>query len=207
MRKIRRLSREESQARTRELLMRSAARCFARLGFDGAAVDEIAETAGFSRGAFYSNFADKDEIFLALLQRHLDRDISDFEQILSTSDGFEVLADKVAARYRELGDNPDWCLLMAEFQLRVSRADRRDDAFAQAYAAYRTTLSRLIEQAFAKFGRTASLTPAEIAVTLIALSHGLALERAASKNAIPMALTGQAMKALLTGVSIGQELR
>lgn len=204
MRKTKRLNREESQARTRELLMRSAASCFARLGFEGASVDEIAETAGYSRGAFYSNFADKDEIFLALLQRHLDRDIRDFEAMLLTSDGFEVLAEQVAARYRELGDNPDWCLLMAEFQLRVSRADKGDDAFAHAYADYRKTLSRLIEQTFVKFGRKASLTPAEIAVTLIALSHGLALERAASKSAIPMALTGKAMKALLTGVLIGK---
>ena len=201
MRKTKRLNREESQARTRGLLMRSAASCFARRGFDGASVDEIAESAGFSRGAFYSNFGDKDEIFLALIQRHLEWDLRDFEAMLVTSDSFELLVEKVAARYRELGDSPDWCLLMAEFQLRVSRESNGDDAFVQAYADYRRALSRLIEQAFARFGRKSSLTPADLAVTLIALSHGLALERAASKKAIPMALTGRAMKAMLIGVS------
>lgn len=200
MRKATRLNREESQARTRELLMRSAASCFARLGFEGASVDEIAENAGFSRGAFYSNFLDKDEIFLALLRRHLERDLRDFETILATSNSFEMLADKMAARYRELGDSPDWCLLMAEFQLRVSRANRTDDAFVDTYTSYRITVSRFIEQAFARYGRKGNLTPTELTIALIGLSHGLALERAASRNAIPMALTGKAIKALLMGV-------
>lgn len=201
MRQTKRLNREESQARTRDLLVRSAASCFARLGFEGASVDEIAETAGFSRGAFYSNFADKDAIFLALLQRHLDRDLRDFEAALTASDSFEHLVDRVAARYRELADNPDWCLLMAEFQLRASRAAKADDAFTQAYADYRRAVSRMIERAFARFGKTGSLTPAELAATLLGLSHGLALERAASKNAVPMALTGKALKALMLGVA------
>ncbi len=156
MRKVKRLNREESQTRTRELLMRSASACFARLGFEGASVDEIAETAGFSRGAFYSNFADKDEIFLTLLKRHLERDLRDFEAALTTSDSFEQLVEKAAARYIELGDHPDWCLLMAEFQLRVSRANKTDDAFVRTYAEYRQTLSGLIEQTFAKFGNKGS---------------------------------------------------
>ncbi|RZN17884.1 TetR/AcrR family transcriptional regulator [Bradyrhizobium sp. Leo121] len=201
MRKVKRLNREESQTRTRDLLMRSASACFARLGFEGASVDEIAETAGFSRGAFYSNFADKDEIFLTLLKRHLERDLRDFEAALATSDSFEQLVEKAAARYVELGDHPDWCLLMAEFQLRVSRANKTDDAFVRTYAEYRQTLSGLIEQTFAKFGNKGSLAPADLAITLLALSHGFALERAASRDAIPMALTGKAMKALLIGAA------
>jgi AcrR family transcriptional regulator len=204
MRKATRLSREESQARTREQLMRSAASCFARLGFEGASVDEIAETAGFSRGAFYSNFADKDEIFLALLTRHLERDLRDFETVLATSDSFEAVVDKLAARYRELGGRADWCLLMAEFQLRVSRADKTDDAFVQTYTGYRVKVARFIEQAFARHGRKGSLTPTELTTALIGLSHGLALERAASRNALPMALTGKAIKALLLGVGGGR---
>ncbi|MGO4712860.1 TetR/AcrR family transcriptional regulator [Bradyrhizobium sp. 2TAF24] len=201
MRTTKRLNREESQARTRELLMRSAASCFAKVGFEGTSVDEIAENAGFSRGAFYSNFADKHEILLALLQRHLAHDLRDFEAIVAESTSFDTFAEKVAARYRELGDNPDWCLLMVEFQLRVSRADKTNDVFARLYTDYRHTVSRLIARAFTRFGTKGQLTPADLTVTLIALSHGLALERAASKNALPMALTGKAMKALLIGAA------
>ncbi|GGC92748.1 TetR/AcrR family transcriptional regulator [Chelatococcus reniformis] len=205
MRNAKRLSREESQARTRELLMRSAARCFAELGFDRASVDQIAENAGFSRGAFYSNFADKDAIFFALYQRHLDRDLRDFEVLLAQSATFENFVAGAAARYRELGDNPDWCLLIAEFQLRASRAATADDAFARTYADYRSELSRLIDATLERFGRKGSLTPAELAMSLLALSHGLALERAASRDTVPMALTGKAMGALLTGATAATE--
>src|SRR5919108_3500916 len=63
----RRLTRAESKARTRELLLDSAARTFARKGFAGASVEEIAESAGFSIGAVYSNFGGKEELFLELL--------------------------------------------------------------------------------------------------------------------------------------------
>jgi AcrR family transcriptional regulator len=183
------------------MLMRSAASCFAELGVDRTSVDQIAENAGFSRGAFYSNFADKDEILFALFKRHLDRDLRDFEVLLAQSDSFEQLVGGIAGRYRELGDNPDWCLLIAEFQLRASRAATADDAFARTYADYRSALSGLIEVALTRFGRTGALTPADLAVSLLGLSHGLALERAASRTAVPMALTGKAMSALLMGAT------
>ena len=66
-----RLTREESRAVTREKLLASAYEVMAREGYEGASIDRIAEEAGFSKGAFYSNFESKDEIFLELLETHL----------------------------------------------------------------------------------------------------------------------------------------
>jgi len=69
-----RLTRKEQQARTRAGLMDSAARVFSRRGLERASVDEIAEDAGFTKGAFYANFTSKEEIFLAMLDaRFADR--------------------------------------------------------------------------------------------------------------------------------------
>ena len=59
-----RLTREESRAVTREKLLASAYEVMAREGYEGASIDRIAEEAGFSKGAFYSNFDSKEEIFL-----------------------------------------------------------------------------------------------------------------------------------------------
>src|SRR5205807_8868436 len=61
-----RLTREESRSQTRERLLRAAARVFLRRGFHRASVEEVAETAGFSTGAVYSNFSGKEELLLAL---------------------------------------------------------------------------------------------------------------------------------------------
>src|SRR5208282_2448720 len=67
-----RLSREQSRAQTRERLLDAAREAFARNGFHGASVDEIASAAGFSTGALYSNFDGKEDLFLALMEREID---------------------------------------------------------------------------------------------------------------------------------------
>jgi AcrR family transcriptional regulator len=63
----RRLTREESKARTRQELLRAASRLFLRNGFVATSLSDIAEEAGLTKGAVYSNFDSKEELFLALL--------------------------------------------------------------------------------------------------------------------------------------------
>jgi AcrR family transcriptional regulator len=85
--KSRRMSRAESQARTRQLLLESAADAFVERGYNTATIEEISENAGFSRGAFYANFADKSEIFLAIVEDQQQRDFNELaERIESTPD-------------------------------------------------------------------------------------------------------------------------
>src|SRR6187401_3385196 len=63
-----RLTRKEKQAETRQRLLSAAERVFLRRGLQGSSVEEITAEAGFTRGAFYSNFKSKDELFVELLQ-------------------------------------------------------------------------------------------------------------------------------------------
>ena len=69
MKARKRLTREESKELTRMRLIEAAETLFIRRGFDGASVEDISEMAGYTRGAFYSNFADKDQVFLAVIER------------------------------------------------------------------------------------------------------------------------------------------
>src|SRR5947207_11380464 len=62
-----RLTRKEKQAETRKRLLDAGERVFLRRGLQGSSVEEIAAEAGFTRGAFYSNFKSKDELFVELL--------------------------------------------------------------------------------------------------------------------------------------------
>src|SRR5258707_13369469 len=66
-----RMTREQSKANTRERLLAAARRVFARSGFHGASVEEIASEAGFSTGALYSNFDGKEDLFLVLMEREI----------------------------------------------------------------------------------------------------------------------------------------
>ncbi|MGH8975530.1 MAG: TetR family transcriptional regulator, partial [Acidimicrobiia bacterium] len=81
-----RLTREESRAQTRARLLESAAALFAERGFHGTSVEDIAERAGFSRGAFYSNFEHKADLFLALLDDRLAGDLAALEATLAGDD-------------------------------------------------------------------------------------------------------------------------
>src|SRR3954463_983076 len=69
--KAKRETRAEKQARTRAELIATAAGVFAQRGYEGASVEEIAEQAGYSHGAVYSNFAGKSDLFLAVFEEYM----------------------------------------------------------------------------------------------------------------------------------------
>ena len=71
------------RAQTQERLMAAAARVFAERGIIGASVEEICEAAGFTRGAFYSNFADKDGLVLALIRQSIKNQYAAAEQAIA----------------------------------------------------------------------------------------------------------------------------
>src|SRR5262249_10214181 len=69
--------RSERRARTRVALLEAASRVYARRGFDGATLDEIAEQAGFTKGAVYDHFGSKENLLFALLDEHLAAQIAE----------------------------------------------------------------------------------------------------------------------------------
>ena len=78
-----RLTRKEKQAHTRACLMNSAAKVFAMRGLQQASIDEVAEDAGFTKGAFYANFKSKEELFLAMLDERFAKRIADIEDVIA----------------------------------------------------------------------------------------------------------------------------
>ena len=107
-----RLTRAEQQARTRERLLAAAADAFAEHGFDGASIDDITARAGFSRGAFYSNFSDKSDLLVQLCEAHIDRFArSELPEILATPEDEQVA---VVARWLAQETPPLETLLVVE---------------------------------------------------------------------------------------------
>jgi AcrR family transcriptional regulator len=124
--------RDEQRAQTRADLLDAAARVFAAQGFHAASVDQVAEAAGYTKGAVYSNFSSKEELFLELLDRHLDQAIGLLEQLV-----FEVAPEARAERFAQEHQrlavlDRDWYLLEAEFLLYAARnAQVRDRVTAR----------------------------------------------------------------------------
>ena len=195
-----RLSRAEQREETRRRLIESAAKVFCRLGFEAAPIDVIAEEAGFSRGAFYSNFESKDELFLALLSGHLDAEIETLSRALDRIRTADELAPAIERRYRVLGEDSSWCLLTTEFQLYAMRGGKMAGQFTTIYESYRQRLGELIATHFDRLGIESTLTPYEFGVAQVALSHGLALQRAANKS-LASTLPARALATFMRGAT------
>src|SRR5438105_7722516 len=113
----RRLTRVESRALTRKRLLQAGQEVFAERGFYGAPIEEIAERAGLSSGAFYSNFESKADLFLALMQERTAETVAEIARILESNhdpaDFFQALRERRAHR----ATDPLWYMLHLEFVL------------------------------------------------------------------------------------------
>ena len=103
MKARKRLTRDESKEVTRMRLIEAAESLFIRKGFDDTSVEDISETAGYSRGAFYSNFDDKEQVFLAVIDRRRPKALDDiFQQVSGTRGadrrGSGVVLESMAAQ-------------------------------------------------------------------------------------------------------------
>ena len=98
-----RWTRERRLEHTRTLLLDAAEELFARRGFSGAALEDIADAAGYTRGAIYAHFGSKEELFLAVIERQRQRFLDGFADVLSSSHRLdEIDIDELANRWRDL---------------------------------------------------------------------------------------------------------
>jgi len=169
-----RMTRSEIQAQTRERLLLSAHQVFARSGYGGTSVDAIAAEAGYSKGAFYSNFATKEAIVLELLERYGNEEMETFRRIMALA---PADARKALARWLdEIHPDEDWALLEIELALHA----RRNPEFAKRFYAIEQRLTEFhaqwIEDLFAQRGRKPPIDPVDLSLALRTLSCGVYLK-------------------------------
>jgi AcrR family transcriptional regulator len=170
------LNREESQARTRNLLIEAARNEIVKQGFALASVRDIAEAAGFSQGAFYSNFPDKEAILLELVQRHQSEERAKIEVALSSAQGnAQAVMAGIERWAATINSDPGFAVLAIELQLHALRSPSFAKAYDELNRKHRRALGVLIAKLFELLGRKAPADPAEIATAFIALGRGMAL--------------------------------
>lgn len=121
LRHVRERQRRTPRAETQRELLEAAARVFARRGLHAASVDQIAEEAGLSTGALYSNFQGKEDLFLQLYEDRISRRATELRDILSGGDRSHGLSDVAAAVAEALRAEREWFLLYLEFALYAAR--------------------------------------------------------------------------------------
>jgi TetR/AcrR family transcriptional regulator, transcriptional repressor of aconitase len=192
-----RLSRQESRLETRTRLLESAAQLFARGGYEGASVDLIAESAGYSKGAFYSNFESKEAIFLELLDAHKRQEIDALAQLLAQDIPASELVSLIRSSESARVSDFDFGLLSAEFQLQACRDKTFAKTYAKLHRTHRDTMAGLVTKLFAKFKRISPSDPKDLADIIMALTTGLSLQRTSVQGALRKGFVTEAILLVL----------
>lgn len=171
-----RLTRDESRVRTRERLLEAAAELFAERGVNGASVEQIAEHAGFSRGAFYGNFADKHELVVALLKQRTAHEIAEVGALRTSSadETMDRLRDWNIERARNLDG---WFALRTELALYALRNPAARPMVGEVEQLARVAVEEGVRHRFAVLGLEPPADPAFIALIIHSLQDGLLLQR------------------------------
>lgn len=171
-----RLTREESRARTRALVVEAAAKVFAARGFAAASMEEIAAEAGFTRGAVYSNFADKAELFLAVLEAREERRAAEVGAIYGSSENpGAFFAGLAAAEPARDADADEWLLLRLEFFLYAMRNESARPALRQRNRERIAALEPAIRGVLDAQGVEPPLPVEQVAQIIQALDDGMAM--------------------------------
>jgi AcrR family transcriptional regulator len=181
------LTRPEKQARTRAALLDAAARVFVERGFQGASVEVIAAEAGFTRGAFYSNFASKEELFAELLQQRVYTAYAELARATAGPD--RPTMREVGEQLAALQEHPagHWLFrLWLELLAHASRDPSFREIAAGFWSANRALGAQSLAAAYKRARRKPPAAPEDIVSAMIALDIGLALQHFVDPDAVPL---------------------
>jgi AcrR family transcriptional regulator len=202
-RAAKRPTRAEKQIQTRAQLIDAAARVFARRGFQAATIEEIAEQAGYSHGAVYSNFAGKEELFLAVFERYMSQRIAEVARASEVEGAFPERARAAADQWmKRFGEDRETFLLHLEFMIHAARNPKLSGQLGERMAMLRLDVERRIAERAAETATLLPLPPADLALVLRALGIGLAVEALNTPGEVNTSLYGDFV-ALLAGVLEG----
>jgi AcrR family transcriptional regulator len=197
-----RLTRKESQARTRSQLLEAAGRVFAERGMERATVDEVAGQAGYTKGAFYANFRSKEELFLAMLDERFGQRLQEIDRVMESGGTVEDQARRAGQDFSEfLASDPEWSRLFFEFAVQAMR----DEEFRQELLVRHRSLRERIAEGMR--AHTEALggeppIPAEVvALMTYAMADGFALARLLEPEEIPDDMFGSMLAVFFTGLA------
>jgi len=168
-----RMTRAESQAQTRTQLVKTARQLFFEDGYHPTSLEKVADAAGFSKGAVYSNFRNKDELCIAVLDEVRGERLAEILEIMATPDEASRIEWLQVWAERVIGD-PAWTSLEVEFAAHARHNEQLRDELASRLGGILQMLSGAAESAT---DTTPALPRAETATVMLALGVGLGLLR------------------------------
>jgi AcrR family transcriptional regulator len=182
----RRLTRAEQREQTRGCLVAAAAKVFTRRGYDNASLDEVAEEAGFTKGAVYSNFKGKEDLFLATIDTHFEERLQSIKRVMQEEPDEQGTAHAAGMDFMDkLNRDPDYFVLFFEFWAYAQRNPGVKKKFLPRVQRFRSALAELFEAKSDVTGLELRMPTEQLASMLIAMAAGVAMERELDPRSVP----------------------
>jgi len=187
---------------TRERVLAAASEVFAERGFHGAAVEDICERAGFTRGAFYSNFSSKDDLVLELSRRHAEDLVERIRRASKRehASAEDVLRDVLTAMADDTRSKERWLVLTTEFTLHAIRDATARRAWAAQQRRVRDELVAVVDEAVSRQGLTLPLPTELFVLAAIALAQGTLTQRLVEPRSLSVGQLERTVLPILLGV-------
>ena len=203
-----RRTRSENKVRTRTDLIAAARSVFLARGFHAATLDEIAEQAGYTKGAVYSNFAGKDDLFLAVLAEYYARRAELYETLIHAADDAEETYRTTAKLMFEAYERePAWWPLVSDFSSHACRQPELRDRLRAAREVFVDALARTIDALCEQHEMEFVLPGREVARGVGALMRGMAVEWAIDPSPADGRVFEEMLAAYLRGLVIPAQER
>lgn len=203
---MKRISKHELKTReTRSLLLKAAETVFARDGYEGAELGEIATLAGRTKGAIYAQFESKEDIFLALIEDRTQRSRAQMEKLLAESKTIEENIKALRTFYLDRAEDQEFCILLLEFKLFAMRHPEAKKRLQKHYAAiFADDDGRRFSKTFGTAGGGADAISHVAAIqSMQSVISGLVLEAqmgdAVSGRGVVKRITGRIFDSLMAG--------
>jgi AcrR family transcriptional regulator len=172
-----RMTQERRRERTRDLLLDAAQEVFAKKGFEGASLEEIAKTAGYTRGAIYKHFGSKEEMFLAVNKRWNETFLQTFVEGIDPSTPVEELdLASLARKWHEMQYSyPHDFALGLEFSIFVLRHPETQAQVAKQRLELAQMIADFIDEQTVRLGEVLHMDSLTLARLSLACSDGLQL--------------------------------
>jgi AcrR family transcriptional regulator len=190
-----------TRQQTRQRLLRAAGEVFAQLGYDGASLDEVATAADLTKGAVYSSFASKDDLFYALMQERIDERLAlAREAVERQATVRDVTRDAGSSLAQLMSSQSDWHLLFIEFWARAVRDPELHGELARERRSVRGLIAQFLAERAAEAEVNLPVPAEQLAVVVLALSNGIAIEHLADPDTVDPSIFGVILGLLLDGM-------
>lgn len=170
-------TRREKQRRTRSSLLRAAEKVFCRYGLEAASIDQVAQEAGYTKGAFYANFKSKEELFLVMLDERFARELERLDHMLAGTDEPLQEALAAAADFIHFASDDDWPRLYFQFVAHAVHDDEFREELATRMQAMRARLTELFSRWKENYGKEPPIPQEDITAMTCFMADGFLVDR------------------------------